>query len=139
MIGGNMMGQTVIELAEEFAVVRRARPEVRMPVWHFSLSLQTGEYLDDEKWNLLAKDYLRLMGYSLVNHQYFVVRHTDQFYEHVHGVCNRIGFNLKIVANSWDRLRTKEVCQQLEKAYGLKPVLRRERGRFLERGAMTAI
>lgn len=127
LIGGNMLGETVEEITSEFEHVRAMRPHVSRPVWHFSLSVRPEEQLNIDQWQAVAKDYLKLMGISTVNHQYFLALHEDREHEHVHSVVNRIGFNGKLWHNSWDRLRSRETCLELETKYGLKRTVQRSR------------
>ena len=43
LIGGNMSGTDVRQLAREFAAVRALRPDIGKPVWHNALRLPEGE------------------------------------------------------------------------------------------------
>ena len=133
LLDSNMMGLTSTELAEEFSILLRLRPDIQKPVWHVSLSANPSEKVDDAKWKILVKDYLKRMEVSILNYQYFIGRHIDKDYNHVHIVINRIGFNGKVYHNQWDRLRSKEICLLLEKVHGLQQTHRREREREIER------
>lgn len=117
IVGGNMSGQTPRALAAEFALSRQARPEVKRPVWHTSLSLPPGESIDGDRWAALAADFMEGMGLS--DHQYVVVRHHDTDKDHVHIIASRIALDGKLYQGRFDAKRAIEMTQQLEVAHGL--------------------
>jgi Relaxase/Mobilisation nuclease domain len=119
-LDSNMAGQSVIALAEEFEQLDSVRSSVQRRLYHCSLSLPTGEHLDDRTWRNLAQDYLEDMGFG--GHQYLVVRHTDTpSHEHVHIVANRVGSNGHVATDSWDAYRAQVVAKALEERYDLTP------------------
>lgn len=134
-ITGNMMGRTPNSLYEEFEIIRKIRGEIRSPAWHVILSAPHGEHLSNERWKAISYFFLEQMELDISNHQYFTVRHTDTEHEHTHSVVNRIGFDGKIYHNRNDRWRAIEVCKLVEKEFGLKKTVRRnrDRNRGLER------
>lgn len=139
LIGGNMLGETSSEIVEEFEHVRALRHDVSRPVWHFSLSAYPGELVGEQRWNFIARDYLKLMGISTANHQFIVALHSDRDHKHIHAVVNRIGFNGKLWHNKWDRLRSREVCLQLEAIHGLRQTKPRTRPHEIERSLMSGL
>ncbi len=119
-LDSNMAGQSVIALAEEFEQLHSVRSSVQRRLYHCSLSLPTGEHLDDRDWRDLAQDYLEDMGFG--GHQYLLVRHTDTpSHEHVHIVANRVGSNGHVATDSWDAYRAQVVAKALEAKYDLTP------------------
>jgi Relaxase/Mobilisation nuclease domain len=119
-LDSNMAGQSVIALAEEFEQLDSVRSSVQRRLYHCSLSLPTGEHLDDRDWRNLAQDYLEDMGFG--GHQYLLVRHTDTpSHEHVHIVANRVGSNGHVATDSWDAYRAQVVAKALEAKYDLTP------------------
>jgi Relaxase/Mobilisation nuclease domain len=119
-LDSNMAGQTVIELAEEFEQLHLVRSGVQRRLYHCSLSLPTGEHLDDHTWRNLTQDYLEDMGFA--GHQYLLVRHTDTpSHEHVHIVANRVGSDGHVATDSWDAYRAQVVAKALEAKYDLTP------------------
>ncbi len=49
VIGGNMLGDSVLELIAEFDGTKQLRPDVQKAVWHNSLRLPDGELLTVEQ------------------------------------------------------------------------------------------
>jgi Relaxase/Mobilisation nuclease domain len=135
-IDSNMMGRDVEELINEFNALLAVGigTETKKRVLHISLSAAVGENVSDKKWVIIARDYLKRVGLSVSKHQYFVAKHTDKLYSHIHIVVNRVGFDGKVYAGHWDRLKSKEVCLELEKIYKLKQTLLKDRDR--ERGGL---
>jgi Relaxase/Mobilisation nuclease domain len=135
-LDSNMMGEDVEELASEFNALLKVGigTDVKKRVWHISLSAAIGENISDDKWMILAHDYLRRMGLNISNHQYLVYKHTDKPYGHIHIVVNRVSFIGKVHPDNWLRLKSKEVCLELEKVHKLKQTLPKDRDR--ERGGL---
>lgn len=117
IVGGNMSGQTPRALSAEFALSRQARPEIKRPVWHTSLSLPPGESIDGDRWAAVAADFMDGMG--LADHQYVVIRHHDTDKDHVHIVASRIALDGSLYHGAWDARRAIELTQQLEERHGL--------------------
>jgi Relaxase/Mobilisation nuclease domain len=100
--------------------IQSVKTIVQRRLYHCSLSLPTGEQLDDQSWRDLTQDYLTAMGFA--GHQYLVVRHTDTpSHDHVHVVVNRVAINGEVTPDNWDAYRAQVVTQALESAYGLTP------------------
>ena len=118
-VGGSMSGSTPRELSSEFAVVRQLRPDISRPVWHCSLSLPPGERLSTEKWEAVAADFMRLMGFDLAHTPWVAVRHSDTDKDHIHIVASRIGLDGKVWLGQWEARRAIEATQELERAHGL--------------------
>ena len=51
LIGGTMCGQTPEELAAEFAIARQLRPNLKVAVFHATLSVDSTEKLEDSEEN----------------------------------------------------------------------------------------
>lgn len=117
LIGGSMAGTTPRELAKEFAVSRRLRPDIAKPVWHNSLRLPTGEDASDEDWNKIAEDYLTRIGFDIQKTQYCVWKHDDEAALHI--VASRIMLDGTVYLGKNENLISSRVIQQLEKDHGL--------------------
>jgi len=117
IIGGNTIGSSAAELSTEFAQNQRAKPHIKNPVWHIALSSPMHERLNDAQWQQVAIAYLGCMGCDLNNHQYVVIRHHDEPQGHVHIVVNRIGEDGSVHHLRWDRLKTIQATQALEKRF----------------------
>lgn len=117
LVGGNMTGTTPRELASEFAISRKLRPECAKPVMHFSLALPKGEDLAPHKWAEVADAFMAEMG--LDRHQFVAVKHEDQPHKHIHIIASRIGLDGMIWQGQWEVFRAIEATQVLEKRFGL--------------------
>lgn len=117
LIGGSMAGTTPRELAKEFAVSRRLRPDIAKPVWHNSLRLPTFEDASDEDWNKIAEDYLTRIGFDIQKTQYCFWKHDDEAALHI--VASRIMLDGTVYLGKNENLISTRVIQQLEKDHGL--------------------
>ena len=125
LIGGTMCGQTPEELAAEFAIARQLRPNLKVAVFHATLSVDRTERLEDSeqndlRWLAIAADYMKTMGFD--NNQYTVVKHSDTKHDHIHIVASRIRLDGSVVDDSWDYYKSQETIRQLEQDYNLKIV-----------------
>ncbi len=117
LVGGNMSGTTPRELASEFAISRKLRPECSKPVMHFSLALPIGDDLDPLKWAEVTEAFMAEMGMD--KHQFVAVKHEDKPHKHVHIIASRIGLDGTIWHGQWEAFRAIEATQVLEKRFGL--------------------
>jgi hypothetical protein len=126
LIGGTMCGQTPEELAAEFAIARQLRPNLKVAVFHASLSVASTEKLEnseknDQRWLTIAANYMKAMNFD--NSQYAVVKHSDTDHDHIHIVASRIRLDGGVVDDSWDYYRSQETIRQLEHNYNLETVI----------------
>jgi hypothetical protein len=87
LIGGTMCGQTPEELAAEFAIARQLRPNLKVAVFHATLSVASTEKLEDseendQRWLVIAANYMKAMEFD--NNQSSVVKHSDTEHDHIH-------------------------------------------------------
>lgn len=96
---------------------------------HISLNLPYGEYLDDEIFHEVSKEYMQQMGYG--EQPYVVVRHTDTKHEHVHIITTNVDGSGKVLGifNSYRRNMATQLY--LEKKFGLSPSPRTKQQREL--------
>lgn len=118
VIGGTIAGLNARELAAEFGMVRKLRPDAKRPVWHCSLSLPPGDHLTGEKWDAVVSDFMKEMGFS-ESTPYIAVRHRDTDKDHVHIVASRINLSGELWHGKWEARRAIEATQKLEKEHGL--------------------
>lgn len=119
IIGGNLSGVTTGDIAEELDAIASQRPDIKKPVWHSSLSAVVGEKLSDEKWNEIAQDYMKSLGFDIDKTPYMVVRHRDKPYEHVHIEASRVALDQSVYLGRNENLKATKITQQLEKKHGL--------------------
>jgi hypothetical protein len=121
LIGGNMVGETVDELASEFNVARRLNPNLEVVVYHAMLAVSAEERQISSQWLEIAQKYLEGMGFS--GCQFVAVRHTDEAHDHIHIVACRVRLpDAKTVSDSNDYRRSEDVIRELEQIYGLESV-----------------
>jgi len=126
LIGGTMCGQTPEELAAEFAIARQLRPNLKVAVFHATLSVDSTEKLEDseendQRWLAIAANYMKAMEFD--NNQYAVVKHSDTEHDHIHIVASRIRLDGGVVDDSWDYYKSQETIRQLERNYNLESVI----------------
>ena len=125
LIGGTMCGQTPEELAAEFGIARQLRPNLKVAVFHATLSVDSTEKLEDseendQRWLAIAANYMKAMEFD--NNQYAVVKHSDTEHDHIHIVASRICLDGGVVDDSWDYYKSQETIRQLEWNYNLETV-----------------
>jgi hypothetical protein len=120
-VGGNMCSQDLNSLVREFSITKKMRQEIIKPYYHLSLSCPSGEKLSSKKWDKIAKFYLNKMNIDTDKHQYFVVRHGDTKFDHVHIVTSRIGLDGSVVHGKNDVFTAIKATQEIEKRFKLTP------------------
>ncbi|OXY02632.1 relaxase, partial [Salmonella enterica subsp. enterica serovar Newport str. CVM75_1280] len=88
IIGGNMLGDSALELIAEFDSTKHLRQDVAKSVWHNSLRLPNGESLTNEQWSSIADDYMKRMGFSDTHLRCYVLHDDDG--QHIHIIASRI-------------------------------------------------
>ncbi|WP_210954465.1 MULTISPECIES: relaxase/mobilization nuclease domain-containing protein [unclassified Enterobacter cloacae complex] len=109
----------VSDLTDEFKTVSSFRQDIKKPVFHAYLSLPKNEHLTDEKWQEIAKDYLKEMNIDIEKHQYICVRHNDTDKEHIHIVANRVGLDGSVWLGQHSAFNTIAACERLEVKHSL--------------------
>jgi hypothetical protein len=137
-VGGNMSGTTPKELASEFGITKKLRPDCKNPVWHCSLALPEGDRLTSEKWGELANDFMKEMGMDPANFLFNVQRHSDTEHDHIHIVASRIGLDSSLWHGQKDVLAAIEATQALEKKHGLTITTGYDPEHKKERKSLTA-
>ncbi|MGG6178095.1 relaxase/mobilization nuclease domain-containing protein [Pantoea allii] len=119
VIGGNLVGSTVDELATEFTESQKLRTDVQKPVWHNSLRLPRGDSLTHGQWTAVADDYMDRMGFSKTHLRCYVL-HDDEAGQHIHIIASRIDLlNGQLYLGRNENLISTRIIQDLEKAHHL--------------------
>lgn len=119
VIGGNMLGDSALELIAEFDSTKHLRQDVAKPVWHNSLRLPDGESLSNDQWAKIADDYMKKMGFS-DTHLCCYVLHDDPAGQHIHIIASRIDLNGgKLYLGRNENLISTQIISKLEVAHGL--------------------
>ena len=88
-------------------------------VFHCSLNPHPDEKLSDERLTQIAKEYMEALGYS--NQPYIVFKHNDIAREHIHIVSLRIDGEGKKINDKFEKRRSKQITDALERKYSLIP------------------
>ena len=88
-------------------------------VFHCSLNPHPDEKLSDERLTQIAKEYMEALGYG--NQPYIVFKHNDIAREHIHIVSLRIDGEGKKINDKFEKRRSKQVTDTLERKYDLIP------------------
>lgn len=94
-----------------------------MPVFHAVLSLEPGDRLNTEQWDVAVHQYMAAIGFSAA--QFIAVRHLDVDHEHVHIVANRVvktASGFRLISSSKDRAKGMAAMRKLEREFGLSLV-----------------
>ena len=88
-------------------------------VFHCSLNPHPDEKLSDERLTQIAKEYMEALGYG--NQPYIVFKHNDNAREHIHIVSLRIDGEGKKINDKFEKRRSKQITDTLERKYNLIP------------------
>ena len=118
VIGGNMLGDSALELIAEFDSSKQLRPDVQKAVWHNSLRLPDGESLTNEQWSSIADDYMERMGFSDTHLRCYVLHDDDG--QHIHIIASRIDMaGGKLYLGRNENLISTRIISELEIDYNL--------------------
>ena len=88
-------------------------------VFHCSLNPHPDEKLSDEQLTQIAKEYMEALGYG--NQPYIVFKHNDIARKHIHIVSFRIDGEGKKINDKFEKRRSKQITDALERKYSLIP------------------
>ena len=88
-------------------------------VFHCSLNPHPDEKLSDELLVQIAKEYMEALGYG--KQPYIVFKHNDIAREHIHIVSLRIDGEGKKINDKFEKRRSKQITDALERKYSLIP------------------
>jgi len=109
-------------MAEVFADMQAVIPEkcrTKKMVFHCSLNPHPDEKLSDEILTQIAKEYMETLGYG--KQPYIVFKHNDITREHIHIVSLRIDGEGKKINDKFEKRRSKQITDALERKYSLIP------------------
>ena len=109
-------------MAEVFADMQALIPEncrTKKMVFHCSLNPHPDEKLSDETLTQIAKEYMETLGYG--KQPYIVFKHNDIAREHIHIVSLRVDGEGKKINDRFEKRRSKQITDTLEKRFGLIP------------------
>ena len=88
-------------------------------VFHCSLNPHPDEKLSDETLTQIAKEYMETLGYG--KQPYIVFKHNDIAREHIHIVSLRVDGEGKKINDRFEKRRSKQITDTLERKFGLIP------------------
>jgi hypothetical protein len=91
----------------------------KKPVIHISLNPHPDDKLTDNQLADIGKEYMDRLGYG--GQPYLIFKHEDIGRDHIHIVSLRVDCQGKLIKNSFEHKRSKEITELLEKKYGLNP------------------
>ena len=109
-------------MEEVFADMEALIPEkcrTKKMVFHCSLNPHPDEKLSDEQLTQIAKEYMEALGYG--NQPYIVFKQNDIAREHIHIVSLRIDGEGKKINDKFEKRRSKQITDALERKYSLIP------------------
>ncbi|XOO53721.1 conjugal transfer protein MobB [Prevotella histicola] len=109
-------------MEEVFADMEALIPKncrTKKTVFHCSLNPHPDEKLSDETLMQIAREYMEALGYG--NQPYIVFKHNDIAREHIHIVSLRVDSRGQKINNRFEKRRSKQITDALEKRFGLIP------------------
>ena len=109
-------------MAEVFADMEALIPKkyrTKKVVFHCSLNPHPDEKLSDERLTQIAKEYMETLGYD--KQPYIVFKHNDIAREHIHIVSLRVDGEGKKINDRFEKRRSKQITDTLERKFGLIP------------------
>lgn len=88
------------------------------PMMHISLNPHPDDRLSEDQYTQLAHEYMEKMGFG--DMPYIIVKHEDIDRHHIHIVALRVRPDGTPISNQNNFYRSKDICRELEKKYGLK-------------------
>ncbi len=107
---------------EDFNRWMPAHTKTERPMMHISLNPHPDDRLTDVEYGLLAHEYMEKMGFG--DMPYLIFKHEDIDRHHIHIVALRVRPDGTAISDQNNFYRSKDICRELEKKYGLKPAER---------------
>lgn len=116
---------SVAQLAQSFAPYLIANRNTEKHTLHISLNPDPNDKVSNEKYREMAEQYMREMGYG--EQPFVVFKHTDTSRSHIHIVSVCVNEQGKKISDKFEKMRSMNVCRELEKQHGLIPATDKER------------
>jgi hypothetical protein len=108
---------SVAQLAQSFEPYLIANRNTEKPTLHISLNPDPKDNVSDEKFKLMAQEYMQELGYG--EQPFVVFKHTDIDRTHIHIVSVCVDEEGKKISDKFEKRRSMNVCRELENKYGL--------------------
>ena len=110
---------TMEDVLADMQAVIPEKCRTKKMVFHCSLNPHPDEKLSDETLMQIAKEYMEALGYG--KQPYIVFKHNDIAREHIHIVSLRIDGEGKKINDKFEKRRSKQNTDTLERKYNLIP------------------
>jgi len=110
---------TMAEVFTDMQALISEKHRTKKMVFHCSLNPHPDEKLSDETLMQIAKEYMETLGYG--KQPYIVFKHNDIAREHIHIVSLRIDGEGKKINDKFEKRRSKQITDALERKYSLIP------------------
>lgn len=115
---------TVVQLAKSFEPYLLANRNTEKHTLHISLNPDPKDDVSDEKYRLMAQQYMQEMGYG--EQPFVVFKHTDIDRSHIHIVSVCVDEDGKKISDKFEKVRSMKVCRELEEQLGLISAIEKE-------------
>jgi hypothetical protein len=116
---------TVAQLTQSFEPYLIANRNTQYHTLHISLNPDPNDKVSDDKYREMAEQYMREMGYG--EQPFVVFKHTDIDRSHIHIVSVCVDEQGKKISDKFEKMRSMNVCRELERKHGLIPATDKER------------
>lgn len=116
---------TVAQLTQSFEPYLIANRNTQYHTLHISLNPDPKDKVSDDQYREMAQEYMREMGYG--EQPFVVFKHTDIDRSHIHIVSVCVDENGKKISDKFEKMRSMNVCRELERKHGLIPATDKER------------
>lgn len=116
---------SVAQLAQSFAPYLIANRNTEKHTLHISLNPDPNDKVSDDKFREMAEQYMWEMGYG--EQPFVVFKHTDIDRNHIHIVSVCVDEQGRKISDKFEKMRSMNVCRELERQYGLMPATDKER------------
>lgn len=115
---------SVAQLAQSFTPYLLANLSTEKHKLHISLNPDPKDKVSDETYREMAEQYMRELGYG--DQPFVVFKHTDIDRSHIHIVSVCVDENGKKISDKFEKMRSMNICRELEKQYNLIPATDKE-------------
>ena len=110
---------TMEDVLADMQAVIPEKCRTKKMVFHCSLNPHPDEKLSNETLTQIAREYMETLGYG--KQPYIVFKHNDIAREHIHIVSLRVDSEGKKINDKFEKRRSKQITDTLERKYNLIP------------------
>lgn len=110
---------SVRQLLRSFEPYLIANRNTEKSALHISLNPNPKDQVSDEQFGQIASEYMSQMGYG--EQPFVVFKHSDIERSHIHIVTVCVDENGKKISDQFEKVRSMNVCRELERIHGLIP------------------